>query len=323
MITVKDLVKTYETPIKSGSILRDIIDRQYKKNIALNHISFEIDENEFVGFIGPNGAGKTTTMKILSGILYPTEGSTKVLGYTPFEKNNKFLKQIAFVMGQKNQMLWELPAIDTFYLNKEIYEIGDASFKQRLQEMVELLACESFIDQPVKTLSLGQRMRVELIASLLHKPKILFLDEPTIGLDIFAQAAIIKFLKEYQSRYKTTVMLTSHYMQDVQRLAKRIIMIDHGTIIFDGMLKDLIRDYSEEKIINIIMDEPLEKLPAFISHYRHAYTFPQLKITIQKSQLHKILPQILESVAYNDVTIEDEHIEDIIKKIFKKKNTSS
>lgn len=323
MITVKDLVKTYETPIKSGSVLRDIVDRQYKKNIALNHISFEIDENEFVGFIGPNGAGKTTTMKILSGILYPTEGSTKVLGYTPFEKNNKFLKQIAFVMGQKNQMLWELPAIDTFYLNKEIYEIGDASFKQRLQEMVELLACENFIDQPVKTLSLGQRMRVELIASLLHKPKILFLDEPTIGLDIFAQAAIIKFLKEYQSRYKTTVMLTSHYMQDVQRLAKRIIMIDHGTIIFDGMLKDLIRDYSEEKIITVIMDEPLEKLPAFISHYRHAYTFPQLKITTQKSQLHKILPQILESVAYNDVTIEDEHIEDIIKKIFKKKNTSS
>lgn len=319
MINVQSLTKSYKTPVKSGNIFRDLFAREYRENIALNDISFSIDQNEFVGFIGPNGAGKTTTMKILSGILYPTAGSVNVLGCVPFEKNPRFLRQIAFVMGQKNQMLWELPAIDTFYLNKEIYGIGDTAFKHRLQEMVDLLDCEGFIDQPVKTLSLGQRMRVELIASLLHKPKILFLDEPTIGLDIFAQAAIVTFLKEYQSRYKTTVMVTSHYMQDVQRLAKRVIMIDHGSIIFDGALKELIEEYSEEKIIIVTLDGPLDKVPAFLLKHKHSYIYPQLRVTIPKSQLHRILPRILESVGYSDVTIEDEHIEEIIKKIFRKR----
>ncbi|MBI3366608.1 ATP-binding cassette domain-containing protein, partial [Candidatus Roizmanbacteria bacterium] len=243
MISIKTLTKIYKSPVRTNNLLKDIFFRKYKEKKALENVSIDIKENELVGFIGPNGAGKTTTMKILSGILYPTSGSVEVLGFTPFEKKYPFLKQIAFVMGHKNQLLWELPAIDSFKLNKEIYEIENDDFRQTLNELVELLEGKDLINQPVKTLSLGQRMRMELIASLIHKPKILFLDEPTIGLDIFAQTTIINFIKEYQERYKSTIILTSHYMQDVRRLAKRLIMINEGKIVFDGQLKDLVNTY--------------------------------------------------------------------------------
>jgi len=315
MIKVANLTKIYRTPIKTNNLFFDFFDRQYKENVALNNISFEIDRNELVGFIGPNGAGKTTTLKILSGILFPTSGSCKVLGFTPFEKKAAFLKQIAFVMGQKNQLLWELPAIDTFELNKEIYEIDDYDYKNTLTDLIDLLDCQEVVNRPVKTLSLGQRMRVELIASLLHRPKILFLDEPTIGLDIFGQTAITNFIKEYQQKYKSIVILTSHYMQDVKKLSKRVILIDNGKIIFDGLLKELVSNYSQEKTINITLNKPLEKLT--LPYIDYNYQFPQFRVKVKKENLAKTLSRILNKIDYNDVTIEDEPIEEVIKKIFK------
>lgn len=316
MITVKRLTKIYRTYVKTNNLFKDIFFRQYRDKGALEDVTFSIAEDELVGFIGPNGAGKTTTMKILSGILYPTSGLVHVFGFTPFEKKHAFLKQIAFVMGHKNQLLWELPAMDSFKLNKEIYEIDDRTFKNTLNELVELLEAEKLTSQPVKALSLGQRMKMELIASLLHKPKLLFLDEPTIGLDIFAQTAIIDFIKDYQERYRSTIILTSHYMQDVQRLAKRLIIINEGKIIFDGQLRDLVQKYSERKKINITLIKPLPNNFETPEEIVCEYQFPQLRINAKKGDIAGVLSYMLKKVEFSDVTIVDEPIEEIIKKLF-------
>jgi ABC-2 type transport system ATP-binding protein len=318
MITVKNLTKIYKTPYKYGNFFRHLFSRKFEEKKALDSISFSIGENELVGFIGPNGAGKTTTMKILSGILYPTEGKVEVLGFTPFDKKHPFLKQIGFVMGQKNQLLWELPAVDSFKLNKEIYEIPDDSYKKTLSALVEMLDAKTIIHQPLKTLSLGQRMRMELIASLIHQPKILFLDEPTIGLDIFAQTIIRNFIKEYQQRYKATIILTSHYMQDVQKLAQRVIVINQGKIIYDGKLKDLLSHYSNTKLVQITLDQQMGK-SSLLEKIEHEYIFPVLKLKIQKDHLDTILPKILHSVSFTDLTVEDEPIEEVIKRVFARK----
>src|SRR3989344_789685 len=214
MIEVSHLHKVYRTPQKEEGamgLLRNIFARRYKEINAVKDISFTIEQGELVGFVGPNGAGKTTTMKMLAGILHPTSGNINVLGFTPFEKNHAYLRQISFIMGQKNQMLWELPAVDTFKLNKTIYDISDTDYKKTLSTLVEMLDAKSIINQPVKTLSLGQRMKVELISTLIHTPKVLFLDEPTIGLDVVAQKNIRDFIQQYQSFYKATILLTTHY----------------------------------------------------------------------------------------------------------------
>lgn len=324
MITVKNLTKIYKTRVKEGSFLANLFARKYEEKIAVNAISFDIGENELVGFIGPNGAGKTTTMKILAGILYPTSGEVSVFGYTPFEKNHAFLKQIAFVMGQKNQLLWELPASDSFQLFKEVYEIEERRYRQTLADLLDLLDAHKLINQPIKTLSLGQRMRVELIATLLHTPKILFLDEPTIGLDIFAQTTIRNFIKEYQEKYKATIMLTSHYMQDVQKLARRVLLINHGNIIYDGSLGNLLIHYSDEKIIRFTLSETegltLEKSPVnkYLRHYIYEYTYPILKVRLKKKNLGETLPKLIQNIEFTDMSVEDEPIEEVIKNIFTK-----
>lgn len=314
MIKVNNLTKVYKTPIKTGNMFADFFARQYKENRGVNEISFSIEENEVIGFIGPNGAGKTTTLKMLSGILYPTSGTVEILGYKPFDKKAEFLKQIGFVMGQKNQLLWDLPATDTFEVNKAIYGISDKNYKSSLSELIELLECQSFLDQPVKTLSLGQRMRVEFIASLLHRPKVLFLDEPTIGLDIFAQTTIRKFIKEYQKRYNSIIILTSHYMQDVVQLAKRVILINHGSILFDNSLESLIDTYSQEKVISLHLGKPLQNEKALLKELNYSYKYPQLSITVTKKDIPKTLTKLLPMIDYIDLTIENEDIEDVIKR---------
>lgn len=318
MIKVNNLTKIFKTQVKTDNNFKDLFFKKYSENIAVNKVSFEIGENELVGFIGPNGAGKTTTMKMLSGILYPTSGNISILGHIPFEKKYSFLKQIAFVMGQKNQLLWELTPYDSFVLNKEIYNLEKSVFEKTLDQLVTELKCQEYLHQQVKTLSLGQRMRMELIAALLHKPKVLFLDEPTIGLDIFAQTTIVNFIKNYQKENKPTIILTSHYMQDVERLAKRVIMIDHGHIIYDGLLKDLVSKYSSLKKINITLSQPLSDKIVFPEKIKADYQFPQLKITTKKEDIVSILSYILKQVDFSDVTIENEPIEEVIKKIFKK-----
>ena len=317
MIEVKNLTKIYKSSIKTGNFFRDFFNRQYKTNKALEGISFNIKPNELIGFIGPNGAGKTTTMKILAGILYPSSGTVKVLGFTPCEKNPEFLKQLAFVMGQKNQLLWELPATDSYRLNKEIYEISDAEYKKTLGDLSEILEVKDFITRPVKTLSLGQRMRVELIGALLHKPKVLFLDDPTIGLDIFAQTTIINFIKEYQQRYNSSIILTSHYMQDVQRLAKRVILIDQGRIIYDGKLQTLVEKFSTIKTISVVLSKKIEeKKLLFPENIKINYVYPQLKLHVPKKEVEKVLDYIVKKIEYIDLTIENEPLEEIVKKTF-------
>lgn len=321
MISVSHLRKTYRTPIKQegpAGALRNIFSRTYKDIEAVKNISFEIEQGELVGFVGPNGAGKTTTMKMLTGILYPTSGSVNVLGYTPFEKHHDYLRQISFIMGQKNQMLWELPATDTFKLNQTIYEIPEKEFKKTLSELVEMLDAQDVIDQPVKTLSLGQRMKAELISTLIHKPKVLFLDEPTIGLDVVAQKNIRDFVEQYQSFYKATILLTSHYMEDVRRLAKRVIIIDHGALLYDGDIEKLIQKYARTKMVEIVVDDmpntaTLEK----IGHIE-SIEYPKIRFRVQRKNVSELVAAISKNIPFIDITVEEEKIEDIIRTIFEK-----
>jgi ABC-2 type transport system ATP-binding protein len=316
MINVKNLTKIYRSHLREKNLIKDLFFRRYKETIALGQVSFQIEKNEFVGFVGPNGAGKTTTMKILSGILYPTGGEVSVLGFSPFDKKREFLRQISFVMGQRNQLFWDLPALDSFQLIKEIYEINDNQFKKNLNNLTALLNCSNLINQPVKTLSLGERMKMELIAALVYDPKIIFLDEPTIGLDIFSQEALRNFLKTYQKEFRKTIILTSHYLEDVKRLVKRLIVINKGKIIYDGALSEVVRHYSKTKKIRLTLEEEIdEKIKKEFNIV--FYQFPQLTIETEKGQIPAILGKIIKKIPYSDIVIEDESIETIIKKILK------
>lgn len=254
IIEVKNLSKSFniykKAPGLSGAI-KSLFSRKYEKKSAVSDVSFSIEEGELIGFIGPNGAGKTTTLKMLSGLLYPSGGNVSVLGFNPFDRKKNFLKQISLVMGQKNQLWWDLPAMDTFLLNKEIYEISDADFKKRVEELTELLDVKDIVHVQVRKLSLGQRMKCELIAALIHQPKILFLDEPTIGLDVVVQEKLRNFIKEYNTKYKSTILLTSHYMRDVKHLCSRVIVINYGKIIYDGNLDTLMKEYAKKGDVDV------------------------------------------------------------------------
>ena len=319
MITVNHLYKTYRSPLKGSNFFADLVNRQFKKIPALDDISFSINDTELVGFIGPNGAGKTTTLKILSGILYPTSGEVNVMGFKPFEKKPAFLREISFIMGQRNQLLWDLPASDTFELNKEVYGVPDHQYKNMISSLSDLLKCGDLIEKPVKSLSLGERMKMELIAGLLHKPKVIFFDEPTIGLDIFSQTAVREFIQTYQKEFKSTIMLTSHYLEDVKRLASRLIIIDHGHILYDGSLAEILEKYSRVKKVTVILDKPINlteakgiATPVFFSPMRISYN-------IARTELPESIKKISKNLPISDMTVEDESIEDIIKTFFAEK----
>ena len=318
MILIKNLTKIYRTPIRGKNFIVDLFNRQYKKTTALNNVSFKIGENELVGFIGPNGAGKTTTLKILSGILFPTSGQVKVLNYNPFDKNPIFLKQIGFVMGQRNQLIWDLPAVDTFVLNKAIYEISDRDYQRNIDDLAALLNCRDVIDKPVKTLSLGQRMKMELIASLLHRPKLVFFDEPTIGLDIFSQEAVREFIRTYQKEFKSTIILTSHYLEDVKRLTKRLIIINQGKILYDDSLNTILKKYGDEKYVTVTLEESIDK--TILTKVGRIITnqFPKVVYRVKRIDIPTTINLITQHLPYSDLTVEDERIEEIIKKLFGK-----
>ena len=316
MITVKHLTKTYKSHIRQNNILKDIFFRQFKEHVAIKDISLQIESNELIGFIGPNGAGKTTTLKILAGILYLTSGSVSVLGTNPFDKKQAFLKQIAFIMGQRNQLIWDLPAFDSFELQRAVYEIPQVEYKKTLGHLLSILDCEPLMQKPVKTLSLGERMKMELIAGLLHKPKLVFLDEPTIGLDIFSQEAIRIFIKEYQQTYKATVILTSHYLEDVKKLAKRPIIIHKGSIVYNGSLKDIIEEYSKEKRIKITLEEKVSDSKIYTIGKPLTSVYPQLIFSVKRSEIPEKIKQIVQSIPFSDLTVEDASIEEVIKKFF-------
>lgn len=321
IIEVNHLIKYYRVhekePGLSGSF-KSLFARKYKDVKAVNDISFSIDQGELVGFIGPNGAGKTTTLKCLSGLLYPTGGQVEVLGYTPWNRQAAFQKQFALVMGQKNQLWWDLPAIETFNLNKEIYEVPDAQYQKTLSKLVDLLDVKDILNVQVRKLSLGQRMKCELIAALLHNPKVLFLDEPTIGLDVVMQKIMRDFVRDYNREFKSTIILTSHYMGDVKELCKRIIIIDHGKVMFDGQLQDVIDKYARNKILTVVFSQEVsrEKLSQ-IGDVR-AFEPPSARINVPRKEAAEKAAQLLHQFPVADINIEEPPIEAIIREVFSK-----
>jgi ABC-2 type transport system ATP-binding protein len=321
IISVKNLVKEYSVYKKEPGFLgslHSLIARKYETVKAVDGLSFDIEEGELIGFIGPNGAGKTTTLKCLSGLLYPTSGKVDVLDFTPFDRKTKFLKQIALVMGQKNQLWWDLPAIETFSLNKEIYEIPDKQYKETVHDLAELLDAKEQLQVQVRKLSLGQRMKMELIAALLHNPKVLFLDEPTIGLDVVMQQNLREFVKEYNRRYKATILLTSHYMGDVEALCKRVIIINHGKILFDGLLSDLIRKHAPYKLISVVLTNMISPKDLEGLGEIKKFTYPELVLSVPMNDASEITASLLKRLPIEDVTIENPDIEDIIRDVFSK-----
>ncbi|MCG2688534.1 ABC transporter ATP-binding protein, partial [Candidatus Parcubacteria bacterium] len=319
VIELKNLKKFYKVHQKEPGLLgslKSLVKRKYYDVKAVDNVSFEIEEGELVGFIGPNGAGKTTTLKCLSGLLYPTSGEVSVLGFNPWDRKTQFLKQISLVMGQKNQLWWDLPAIETFNLNKEIYEVPDKQYKKILDEMVQLLEVEDILKVQVRKLSLGQRMKCELIASLLHSPKVLFLDEPTIGLDVIMQKKIRDFVREYNKRYNATVILTSHYMGDVEELCQRVIIIDKGTLVFDGQLSEIIQKYADHKLVSLILNKEVDpKVVAKVFPVKE-FNYPKLVLMVKREQVASLTARALQELPVADLSIEDPAIEDVIRELF-------
>lgn len=321
VISVKNLSKYYQISKKEPGFLgslKSLVSRKYETVKAVDNISFEIKEGELIGFIGPNGAGKTTTLKCLSGLLYPTQGKVSVLGYTPFQRKNEFLKQISLVMGQKNQLWWDLPAMETFILNKEIYEVSDVKFKEVISELSKLLEIEDILKVQVRKLSLGQRMKCELVAALIHSPKVLFLDEPTIGLDVVMQKKLREFIKEYNKHYKATIILTSHYMGDVEALCKRVIIINFGKIIFDGQLADLIKEFAPHKIISVVLEDYVDPKKFEDLGEVKKFKYPELVLNVSNKDVGEVAAKILKNFPTEDISIEDPQIEDVIREVFLK-----
>lgn len=279
-------------------------------------MNFSIGSGELVGFIGPNGAGKTTTLKMLSGLLAPTSGSVSVLGYKPFDRHSDFLKQISLVMGQKNQLMWDLPATDTFLLNKAIYDLPDKEYKQMFDDLVDLMGVSEQLQTPARKLSLGQRMKMELIAALLHRPKILYLDEPTIGLDVVVQRNLRDFIREYNRSQEATVLLTSHYMGDVQELCSRVIIISHGKIMFDGRLQALINRYSPNRVIRFTIRKDLNRAKLAKLGEIQDWNPPNISLLVKRDQATKQAAKLLQAFDLTDLTIEETPIEDTIRAIF-------
>lgn len=325
IIQVKNLKKYYQVHKKEpglGGSIKSLWNRKYEDVKAVDNVSFEIDEGELIGFIGPNGAGKTTTLKCLSGLLYPTSGFVSVLGFNPNDRKYDFLKQISLVMGQKNQLWWDLPAIETFNLNKEIYEIAQDKYKDNLEELVSLLDVKDILKVQVRKLSLGQRMKCELIAALLHSPKVLFLDEPTIGLDVISQKKMRDFIREYNRMKKATVILTSHYMGDVKELCKRVVIIDRGKLIFDGLLSEIIEKYADHKIISVVFSKEVDaKALEKIGEVKE-FNFPRATISVKREVASVSASELLQDFPVADLNIEEAAIEDVIREVFTGKDTA-
>lgn len=318
-IKVSHLKKYFQVYKRSEGLIptfSSLFRRKFYEVKAVNDISFNIKQGELVGFIGPNGAGKTTTLKCLSGLLYPSKGIVEVLGFKPFERKNQFLRSISLVMGQKNQVWWDLPAIESFRLNKEIYELDEVTFRKNLDELSTLLEAKDYINQPIRSLSLGTRMKMELIAALIHHPRVLFLDEPTIGLDIVMQKKMRDFISNYNKKYRATIILTSHYMADVKELCQRVIIIDKGSLIYDGLLEKLASRYARYKVLtahfkNLIDKNLLEKLGEIKS-----INDDRVVLHVQKSKARLAAITLLGKYKVTDLNIEEPELEDVISIIF-------
>lgn len=319
-IVVAGLSKTYQVPEREGGFgaaVRSFVRRRYRDVHAVQEVSFTIGPGEVVGFLGPNGAGKTTTLKMLAGLLHPTGGSARVLGYTPWERNNDYLRSMTLVMGQRNRLSWDIPAADSFLLNQAIYRISDEDYRRTLTELDELLDLTPIMRKPVRNLSLGERMKCELAAGLLHRPQVLFLDEPTIGLDITAQVRIRSFLQEYNRRTGATILLTSHYMADVTALCERIVMIHHGQLKYDGSIADLSRRIAPFKLVGLALhDGAAPDLSRYGTLLPNDDGDGKQRLQVPAADVAAVTTRLLSELPVLDLTIEDPPIEDVIERAF-------
>jgi ABC-2 type transport system ATP-binding protein len=316
-IRVNNLRKVYVVHERSAGVmasLRSFVRRIAREIPAVDDISFEVAAGEVVGFLGPNGAGKTTTLKMLSGLLHPTSGEVNVLGHVPWRREKAYLRDMTLVMGNRNQLQWDIPSIDSFELNRAIYRIPHAEYRQSVHELTELLDLGPLLHKPVRNLSLGERMKCEVAAALLHRPKVLFLDEPTIGLDVTMQRRIRSFIAEYNRRHGATVLLTSHYMLDVEALCRRVVVIHHGRLIFDGNLTELVRRFSPHKTIVVELADGT----ADLSEYGQVVSSEEGRVTLRvpKAETARVTGRLLASVPINDLTVEDPPIEEVIEQVF-------
>ena len=321
VIEVNGLTKAFSTykkqPGFSGAV-KGLFRRHYEQTVAVNDVSFQIEPGELVGFLGPNGAGKTTTLKMLAGLLYPTGGSAKVLGYTPWERADGYRRQFALLLGQKNQLWWDLPARESLELNAKIYGIPDDQFNRTVDEMTELLAVRDKLNVSVRELSLGERMKMELIAALLHQPKVLFLDEPTIGLDVVSQKTVREFLRHHNATRQTTILLTSHYMTDIKELCQRVIIIDHGKIFFDGQLSEVIDRFADFKLVTIQTEGGKTFSPEALAKFGEVteQNANGIKFKIKRDHVIPACKALLDELPVSDIDIQEVPIEDIIRQIF-------
>jgi ABC-2 type transport system ATP-binding protein len=321
VIEAKQLTKAFRTykkqPGFTGAI-KGLFHRQYEQTLAVNDVSFKIEPGELVGFLGPNGAGKTTTLKMLAGLLYPTSGSAKVLGHTPWERHDDYRRQFALVLGQKNQLWWDLPARESLELNAKIYGIDKNRFEKTVDEMTELLGVKEKLNVSVRELSLGERMKMEFVASLLHQPKVLFLDEPTIGLDVTSQKTVRDFIRRHNAEQKTTILLTSHYMADIQELCERVIIIDHGKLFFDGKLSEIVDRFSDFKLITIQCNNTGEYEAEMLSRFGEVVekTSEAIKFKVKRDRVIPVCKSLLDELAVSDIDIQEVPIEDVIRQIF-------
>lgn len=319
-IHVKDLTKIYKVPEREAGVKAAVVSlfkRKYKEVRAVDGINFQIEPGEIVGFLGPNGAGKTTTLKMLAGLLYPTSGELSVLGHLPEKREKDFLRQITLVMGQRSQLNWDIPAIDSYNLYRAIYGIPQAQYEKARDEMIEVMQLGDLVKKPVRNLSLGERMKAEAVGALLHQPGVLFLDEPTIGLDVTMQRRIRRFIQEYNHEHKATVLLTSHYMADVQALCKRVIVIHHGQILYDGDLSGLVEQFSAMKTLVVTTSDMNGKQPDMAAYGSVISAEPnRIAVRVSKADAPQVTARLLADLPVTDLTVEDPPIEEVIEHVF-------
>lgn len=316
---VFDLAKHYRVADKTPGLrgtLSHFVNRKYRTIEAVKGISFEIDEGEIVGFLGPNGAGKTTAIKMLTGLVHPTSGTAEVLGYVPWKRERDFLMRIALVMGNKQQLIWDLPATESLRINAAVYGLDDDDAKKRIDAFAEMLGMDKELSQPVRKLSLGQRMKAELIAALLHHPDVLFLDEPTLGLDVNAQNAVREFIRTYNAERRARVLLTSHYMADITALAERVIVIHEGAILFDGKLEDVAQRIAPARRVELQLKAPIasEKLTEFGEVLSNKSL--EVHLSVDRDRLTQTVGRILAELDVDDLKVTEPPIEDVIAKLF-------
>lgn len=323
VIEVSQLTKCFRTYQKEpgfAGAVRGLFRRTYQTKFAVREVSFRVDEGEFVGFLGPNGAGKTTTLKMLAGLMYPTGGTARVLGFIPWERADAYRRQFALLLGQKNQLWWDLPARDSLELNAKIYDLPKARFERTIGELSELLGVKDKLATAVRELSLGERMKCELIAALLHEPRVLFLDEPTIGLDVVSAKVVRDFLRRHNRERHTTLLLTSHYMADIQELCERVIIIDEGRVFFDGKLDAVLDRFADFKVVTLNLDPTQPCLECDVSAYgevveRSAIT---LKLRIKRDRVISAVKALLDELPVKDFVVEEVPIEEIIRRVFQR-----